>query len=222
MKKEHLKIKQIMERELSCSAHNIDHVMRVYDLCKTIATDELNVDMDVLIPAVLLHDIARVKESEDKSGSTDHALLGSEMAEQILRELNFDSNNIEKIKHCILAHRYRTGHTPESIEAKILFDADKLDAIGAIGIARCFMISGKSGQALRAIDDIDAYGRENLSENGRIKDLSKHTPFMEYEFKLKKIPQKLYTESAKQIGQKRVEYMNEFFTRLETEMNGEI
>lgn len=222
MREKYLELKEIMERELSCSAHNIDHIIRVSDLCETIAENEKNVDMDVLIPAALLHDIARVRESEDKTGNTDHALLGSEMAESILTEKGYDVDQIQRIKHCIASHRYRTGYSPESIEAKILFDADKLDAIGAIGIARCFMISGKSGQTIRVVEDTKAYSDLNLSSNGRIKDLSKHTPFIEYELKLKKIPEKLYTSEAKKIGKARMEYMNAFFSRLKTEIDGEI
>ena len=86
MEKRHDKIKNIVEKELSCSAHNLDHVMRVYKLSLLLAKDEDNVDFDVLIPAALLHDIARVKESKDKTGKTDHAILGSDMAEKIFRK----------------------------------------------------------------------------------------------------------------------------------------
>ena len=74
MDKKHEKIKEIIKKELSCSAHNLDHVMRVYNLCLLLAEHEENVDLHVLIPAALLHDIARVKESNDNTGETDHRL----------------------------------------------------------------------------------------------------------------------------------------------------
>ncbi|MTI47840.1 MAG: HD domain-containing protein [Firmicutes bacterium] len=216
----HEKIMDIVKSELSCSAHNMDHVLRVHSLCLEIGKHEKNVNLNVLIPAALLHDIARVIESKDTTGKTDHAILGSEMAEKILKELDYNDNDIEEIKHCIVAHRFRSGNEPKSIEAKILFDADKLDAIGAIGLARCFMLSGQFGQRLEIIDDLDQYIKENTTDNGRIKDVSKHTPFIEYEFKFKKIPERLFTSSAKEIGNDRIKYMGRFFNRLTKEIKG--
>lgn len=212
----HKRIREIVEKELSCSAHNLDHVLRVYNLCMFLSKYEENVDLEVLIPAVLLHDIARVKESKDKTGEIDHAILGSEMAEEILRNLEYEEDKIEKIKHCIITHRFRTDNRPKTIEAKILFDADKLDAIGSIGIARCFMLAGQFGQSLSVKNQIDT----NTSENGRLKDVSKHSPFIEYEVKFKKIPEKLHTKKAKEIGIERLKFMDDFFKRLELEIEG--
>lgn len=218
--KKHEKIKEIVEKELSCSAHNLDHVMRVYNLCLLLAEHEENVDLHVLIPAALLHDIARVKESNDNTGKTDHAILGSEIAGRILRDLEYGEDKIEEIKHCIASHRFRSGNEPRTIEAKILFDADKLDSLGAIGIARTFMISGQFEQKLSTDLFSKKYMVENTTENGRLKDVSKHSPFIEYEVKLKKIPEKLYTKKAKEIGIDRLNFMNEFFNRLSMEIEG--
>jgi len=167
-----------------------------------------------------LHDIARVEESEDMTGEIDHAVLGSEVASNILRTLEYEDEKIEKIKQCIVTHRFRTGNIPNTIEAKILFDADKLDAIGAIGIARTFMLSGQFGQRLVLNNSVNDYLNKNTVENGRIKDISQHTPFIEYEVKLKKIPNKLYTEKAKEIGKERIEFMEEFFHRLRLDVEG--
>lgn len=216
----HKRILEIVQDKLTCSAHNLDHVMRVYNLCKLLAKYEENVDSDILIPAALLHDIARVEESEDKTGKTDHAVLGSEIASDILKALGYDDEKIEKIKHCITTHRFRTDNEPKTIEAKILFDSDKLDAIGAVGIARSFMLSGQYGQRLVLNNSIDNYLATNTAENERIKDNSKHTPFIEYEVKYKKIPDKLYTKKAKEIGNERLEFMEEFFNRLKLEVEG--
>lgn len=135
----HKKIVEIVKDKLTCSAHNLDHVFRVYNLCLLIAKYEENVDLEILIPSALLHDIARVEESKDKTGEIDHAVLGSLVAENILRKLEYDEEKIEKVKHCIISHRFRTGNEPNTIEVKILFDSDKLDVIGASGIARTFM-----------------------------------------------------------------------------------
>ena len=93
------KIKEIVEQELNQetdSAHDIDHIMRVYNLAMTIAKTENNVDMEVLQAGVLLHDIGGAKESKDSSGQTDHAVIGAEMAKPILEKFGMSS---DKIKH---------------------------------------------------------------------------------------------------------------------------
>lgn len=87
MKTKYQKIEETVARELSCSAHAMEHVMRVYNLCLHLAKHEVNRDLDVLKTAALLHDIARVKEFNDKTGSIDHSTLGAEMTDKILRTL---------------------------------------------------------------------------------------------------------------------------------------
>jgi len=216
----HKKIIQIVQDKLTCSAHNLDHVFRVYNLCMLLSKHEKDVDLEVIIPSALLHDIARVEESQDKTGEIDHAVLGSEIAEDILINLGYEEEKIDKIKHCILAHRFRTGNQPNTIEAKILFDSDKLDVIGASGIARTFMLAGQFGQRLTVNESLNDYLNTNTVENGRLKDVSRHTPFIEYEIKFKKIPDKLYTRKAKEIGKRRLEFMEDYFNRLRLEIDG--
>jgi uncharacterized protein len=216
----HKKIIEIVQDKLTCSAHNLDHVFRVYNLCLLLAKYEKDVDLEILTPSALLHDIARVEESQDKTGEIDHAVLGSVIAEDILRNLEYEEDKIEKIKHCIIAHRFRAGNEPNSIEAKILFDSDKLDVIGASGIARTFMLAGQFGQRLTVNEPLNDYLKSNTVENGRLKDVSKHTPFIEYEVKFKKIPDKLYTKKAKEIGKERLDFMERYFDRLKLEIDG--
>ncbi|WP_097027158.1 HD domain-containing protein [Clostridium peptidivorans] len=215
----HKKIIEIVQDKLTCSAHNLDHVFRVYNLCLLLAKYEKDVKLEILIPSALLHDIARVEESQDKTGEIDHAVLGSVIAEDILRNLEYEEDKIEKIKHCIITHRFRTGNEPNSIEAKILFDSDKLDVIGASGIARIFMLAGQFGQRLTVDETLNDYLKSNTVENGRLKDVSKHTPLIEYEVKLKKIPDKLYTQKAKEIGKERLNFMEKYFNRLKLEID---
>lgn len=163
------KIREIVEKELSCSAHSMDHVMRVYNLSLHFAENE-DVDLDVLKASVLLHDIARVREDNDHTGNTDHAILSSKMAEPILRELGFSKEKIRHIQDCIVSHRYRTGNEPKTKEAQILFDADKLDVVGAIGIARSFVWVGRNNAKIYADININEYIKDNLGGkiNGRI------------------------------------------------------
>ena len=229
MEKKFQKIKEIVEQELNQekdSAHDIDHIMRVYNLAMTIVKTEANVDIDVLQAASLLHDIGGAKEASDPSGKTDHAIIGAEMARPILENLGFSDDKIKHVQECILAHRYRTNNQPETIEAKIVHDADKLETVGAIGIARAFSWIGRHrAKIYKKVDNIENYARENLTEgkiNGRIMDKSKHSIHINYETKDKFLLETLYTETAKQIGQERLTYYKEFLNRLDTEVLGEL
>ena len=222
MEKKFERIKKIVEKKLSCSAHKMDHIMRVYNLCLRLARGE-KVNLAVLKAAALLHDIGRAEEDKDKSGATDHAIAGAKMSAPILKKLKFSSNEIKHIEHCILTHRYRAGRRPETLEAKILFDADKLDSLGAIGIARAFVWVGKNEANIYKMLD-KAYIKDNLNGNahGRIKDKTKHSPQIEFETKLKFLEDKLYTKKAKKIGKERMKYLKNFMYRLEKEIKGEL
>ncbi|MDO9399142.1 MAG: HD domain-containing protein [bacterium] len=221
------KIKDIAEKEISNTsdvAHDMSHVMRVYNLALNIAKQESNVDIDVLQAAILLHDIGGHKEMSDPSGKTDHAIESAKMAEPILKKLDFTSKQIKHIQDCIISHRYKTENKPETIEAKILFDADKLDSIGAIGIARAFCWISKNNANIYKKVDINEYIKENLSGkiNGRIQDKTKHSPQIEFETKVKFLIDKLFTKTAKKICQERVIFFENFLNRLEQEINGEL
>jgi uncharacterized protein len=216
---------QIVEKELSNGgAHTLDHIQRVWRTAMLIASEEKDIDLDVLKTAVLLHDIARAKEDTDKTGKTDHALLGAEIAGEILKQMQYPEETIRKVQHCIQTHRFRSEREPVSIEAKILYDADKVDSMGAIGVARFYMIAGELREQLYSFVPVDQYTAENIvggKANGRIKEISKHTPNLEFE-KMKHIPQKLHTAKAREIAGERVKYMAEFFDRLRSEIVGEI
>lgn len=229
MEEKFQKIKEIVEQELNQekdSAHDIDHIMRVYNLAMTIAKTENNVDLDILQAAVLLHDIGAAKEASDPSGQTDHAIIGAEMAKPILEKFGFSDDKIKHIQECILSHRYRTNNKPETIEAKIVHDADKLETVGAIGIARAFSWTGKhKAKIYKKVASIEEYAKENLTEgkiNGRIIDKSKHSVHINYETKDKFLLDNLYTESSKRIGKERMTYFKEFLDRLDKEVSGEL
>ncbi|MBU0899152.1 MAG: HD domain-containing protein [Nanoarchaeota archaeon] len=218
------KIKEAVEKELSCSAHNMDHVMRVYRNCLSIAKNK-DVDMEVLQAAAILHDIGAVKEMHDNTGNTDHAMIGAEMAEPILKELGFSDDKIKHVKDCIISHRYKTENKPKTKEAEILFDADKIDALGAIGIARSFSWVGKNNANIYRKVNIEEYAKENLTDgkiNGRIIDKTKHSPQIEFEIKGKFLIDKLYTKKAKEIAKERIKFFKNFLDRMEREINGEL
>ena len=133
---------------LSCmedSAHDKEHIYRVLYHGLEIAKTENHVDYDVLITACLLHDIGRREQFENPA--LCHAIVGGQKAYNFLTEHGFEEDFANRVKHCIETHRYRQNQrpeSPESPEAKILFDADKLDATGAMGIARTLIYKGSS------------------------------------------------------------------------------
>ena len=115
-------------------SHGPDHSERVFQTAMAMGRT-MNARLNILAPAALLHDIGRNQESRSR-GNICHAEWGAEMAIPLLRKLDYSEADITSICHCIRGHRFRSATRPESLEAKILFDADKLDSIGAIGIGR--------------------------------------------------------------------------------------
>lgn len=220
-------IRKIAERELAKNndpAHDISHVQRVFNLAQVIAKDEKEVDLQILELATLLHDIGEAKELDDPSGKTDHALISAEMAGKLLKNCGLEKDKIEHIKKCITSHRYKTEHRPETIEAKILFDADKLDSLGAIGVARAFCWVGKNNANIYKKVNINKYIKNNANGkiNGRIQDKTKHSPQIELAVKWKNLGKKLFTKTAKKIYKNRLKFLEDFLNRLESEIKGDL
>jgi uncharacterized protein len=219
------KLEAAVAQELACSAHDLDHVKRVYRLCFKLAVDLPDIDWDVLQAAALLHDIVRVKEDQDPTGTIDHAILGAKLAAAILRDNGFPETKIAAVVHCISNHRYRSDRVPESWEAKVLFDADKLDVLGAIGLARSYILAGEYGEPLYSEAPLAEYIQTNLvgqAAEGRVRDITRHATNLEYEIKFKMIPDRLHTEQAKAMAAERLAFMAEYFQRLRREIDGEL
>ncbi|MBD3406018.1 MAG: HD domain-containing protein [Candidatus Lokiarchaeota archaeon] len=125
-------------------AHALDHSRRVYSIAEKIGA-ELGADMKILLSAALLHDIGRVRE---KSTGVSHSILSGEMSSEFLRSIDFTEEETKKVKETIRTHRFSEGLSPTSLEGQILSDADKLDAIGAIGIYRTIAHAVETGVGL--------------------------------------------------------------------------
>ena len=130
--------------ESAPGCHDWEHTRRVLHNTRVIAAGEKNVDIQVVEAAAVLHDIARPEELKSK-GRLCHAVIGSEIADKFLRNCEFRNEEfIRKVCDCVKTHRYRGGgRSPFSIEEKIVYDADKLDSIGAVGVGRAFHFAGR-------------------------------------------------------------------------------
>jgi len=151
MEKEmYLKIEEYMLSCMNDGAHDRQHIYRVLYFALDLAC-EFTLDKDVLIAAALLHDIGR--DAQFKNPECDHAIVGADMAYDYLLKISWDKNKAAHVKSCIATHRYRNSNLPDSIEAKILFDADKLDATGTMGIARTLMYNGIVSRPIYSVDE---------------------------------------------------------------------
>ncbi|MGY5858232.1 MAG: HD domain-containing protein [Candidatus Thorarchaeota archaeon] len=126
-------------------AHTLDHIRRVYTLSIQIG-ENLPISTKVLRAAALLHDVGRIKESET---GVSHSILSGEMSKPLLQELGYSETEIEQIIDAIRTHRFSEGIEPNSLEGKILSDADKLDAMGAIGIYRAIAQAESKGRGIK-------------------------------------------------------------------------
>ena len=190
-------------------SHDWDHTERVCNLCLRIGKKE-NADTGIIKLAAILHDIGR--EEEDRlNGKICHAERGAILARQILEKHNVEENKIAKITHCIETHRFRGDKIPQSKEAKVLFDADKLDSIGAVGIGRTFLFAGEVGARLHNKEvDIEKTKPYTVEDTG----------YREFIVKLSKIKDKMLTSEGKRIAEERHDFMVKFFNRLNEEVDG--
>lgn len=158
----------------------------------------------MLITACLLHDIAREEQFENPH--LDHASLGAEKARRFLLEYGFDTNFADKVAGCVSKHRFRSDNQPNSIEEKILFDSDKIDATGTIEIARTLLYKGNVGEPLYSVNF-----------DGLVSDGSKDKQpsfFQEYKFKLEKIYSQFYTARGKEIALQGQQSAVDFYEKM--------
>ncbi len=192
-------------------SHGPDHTERVLQNALAIGA-AMNARLDILAPAALLHDIGRSRESTSK-GTFCHADLGAEMAEEILQDLGYSAEDQAAICHCIRSHRFRDEQEPESLEAKILYDADKLDSIGAIGIGRAFLFAGQIGARLHNADQ---------DPNSTAAYSGEDTAYREFLVKMSRVKSQMFTPIGRKIARRRHEFMETFFSQLNLEIYGSV
>jgi uncharacterized domain HDIG len=206
-KEEYAAIERHMLACMKDGAHDKQHVYRVLFAALDIAADCV-VDRDVLIAACLLHDIGR--DAQFKDPRLDHARVGADMAFEYLSAQGWPEAKAGHVRACVRTHRYRNDDEPESLEAKILFDADKLDVAGALGIARTLAYKGIVAEPLYSVD-----------EAGRVLDGTGDAApsfFQEYNWKLKNIYGKFYTAKAARLAEGRRQASVDFYESMYAEV----
>lgn len=161
-----------------------------------------------MITSALLHDIGRKEQFENPK--LCHAQVGAEKARKFLLESGYDAEFAGKVERCIRAHRYRSSNPPQAIEEKILFDADKIDATGTLGIARTLLYNAKVGEPLYSLD-----------ENGLVSDGSNDEApsfFQEYRYKLEGLYDKFFTARGREIALERQQSAVSFYESMLAEV----
>lgn len=199
--------KDFCDEEGGC--HGPDHSLRVEETALFIGA-RMGARQDVLQAAAILHDIGRRFET-DSQGALCHAEKGAEMARDILTGCDLSKPDITAICHAICCHRFRGTNVPETLEARIIFDADKLDSIGAIGIGRAFLFAGEIGARLHNCNR-DISGTKSYS--------TEDTAYREFKVKMCKVKERMLTSIGKQLAIERHDFMEIFFKRLEREIFG--
>ncbi len=207
-------IREARSFSVSCArdargSHDWEHTRRVHALCLRIGRAE-GARVPVLELAAYLHDVGR-RAQDEAQGSLCHADRGAAMALAFLQHRLEDGEILANVVHCIRSHRFRGRHRPETLEARVLFDADKLDAIGAVGVGRAFQFAGEVGATLHnpyaRPEDTAPYTRED-------------TAYREYRLKLSRIREGMLTHEGRRLAEERHTFMERFFDRFLEEVAG--
>lgn len=192
--------------------HDFAHVLRVYAMAERLGQAEGG-ELEILRAAALLHDASGAAPHDD-DGRASHHYASADFAREVLTAEGWPTHRIEQVLHCIRAHRFRDRREPpQTLEAKIIFDCDKLDVIGAIGVLRTAAYAALAGQPLTAAVS------EKFRSTGQPEPGEPHTPHHEYLFKLSQV--QFYTHTARAIASERGQFMAKFFERLEHESTGD-
>lgn len=195
------------------AVHDFSHIERVYRMSERLAKAE-GADLEIVHAAALLHDAEGTAPGGE--ARLEHHLRSAAFAGEILRAEGWPEERIAAVQHCVRAHRYRDDREPPAtIEAKCLFDADKLDVLGAIGALRVALYAALAGTPLYTPPSAQ------FLQTGKELPGELHSAYHEYLFKLRNVESRLFTRTARQLAQQRAEYLKQFFEQLIAEINGE-
>jgi len=187
-------------------AHDINHVLRVVETAKRLAKQE-GAKPEIVVPAAYLHDCFTFPK--DHPQRQQSSFFAAEKATEFLNGIGYAEQFLAAIHHAIVAHSFSANVQATTIEAKVVQDADRLDALGAIGIARCFQVSAKSGSPLYFADDPFCLSREADDAISTID---------HFYSKLLKLADKMQTKSAKAAADSRIKFMRSYLLQLASEI----
>ena len=196
------------------AVHDFDHILRVYRMSERLAKAE-GADLEIVRAAALLHDAEGSAPGQADARAAHHQASAA-FAAEVLSQKGWGAEKIAAVQHCILAHRFRNpAEEPATLEAKVIFDADKLDAIGAVGAARVIAYAALAGAPFYEAPSAQflATGEEEEGEN--------HSAYHEHLFKLRKLRDRMHTPTARKIADERLAFLDAFFERLIYEWMGE-
>lgn len=192
--------------------HGFNHILRVYRMAEQLAVAE-GADLEIVRAAALLHDAEGPGAGDTR---LEHQHASANFAREILAAEGWSEGKITAVQHCIRSHRFRDpSEQPGTIEAKVLYDADKLDAIGAIGAVRAI------AYAVLAEQDLYKEPSTLFLNTGEREPCEPHTPYHEYLFKLRKLKDRIYTRTGRAIAESRHKYLEGFFIQLIAEIKSD-
>lgn len=200
--------------------HGFDHIERVYRLAQYIAACE-GANLEIVCAAALLHDAnpawvteaVRLNSEDEELQRQQHHHSSAEFAARMLEKEGWQEEHISAVQDCILSHRFRDeSQQPETLEARVLYDADKLDAIGAVGIARALAYAWQAGQPIYATVS------DKFQNTGQLEPGEPHSAYHEYLFKLRKLKATLFTPAGQRLAEERHALLQAFFENLALEM----
>ncbi len=195
------------------AVHDFSHVERVYRMAERLAQAE-GADLEIVRAAALLHDALGTTPGAEVRANHHHS--SAEFAAEVLAGEGWPAERIAAVQHCIRAHRFRDNREPPATpEAKVLFDADKLDVLGAIGVARAVAYATLAGEPVYA-EPSARFLQSEEKEPGE-----PHSTYHEYLFKLSKVKDRLFTATARSIAEGRDAYLQQYYAQLRAELNGE-
>lgn len=208
----------MQEEESEDAAHDYDHLERVTALADKIQAIEGG-NLLTIWAAVALHDIGQERE---RHHGGDHAMIGAALAEELLKDTPFPQEYIPTVQQAISEHRMTGGKIPQTLEGRILYDADKLDCLGAIGIGRLYCITGRYNQKVYSPVPNDITEPIDPQMIRTLRRRPDYSPYIEFQLLFGNLPERMTTETGRLMAQERFGYMQEFFTRLRHEVGGEL
>ena len=196
-------VKEIMEND---PAHDFEHIMRVYKNAQKICKKE-KANEKLVLSATLLHDIVSYPKSDRRSKMS--SIESAKKSKQILKKYDFDENEITIISDAIRDHSFSQQRIPKTIEGKILQDSDRLDALGAIGIARVFATGGSLKRHFYNIDDPFCEKRKSDDKTWTVDHFFQ---------KLLKLESLMNTKSGKLEAKRRTTFLKEYLKQLKKEI----